>query len=136
MEIKLSRNSLNRSIVILDCHFLVFDLGLDKFELRIVNRIAKELDLMAGLAVMLMLEVLVIAPFGREDDVASRDEEEPRGILALGDEEAAGTLNQRCGIGTDGETERGSKRFAGIFIRFGIFNGIGRVDGREEFGTG
>jgi hypothetical protein len=106
-------------LIVLGDNCFAFHLDLDRYETLFECRIAKERDVIMALAVVLMLKVLVLAPVRREDDVASGDEE-PRGIHALGNEEAAGTLSSRRRLGTDGETERSGKRFADIY------GGVGR----------
>jgi hypothetical protein len=106
-------------LIVLGDNYFASHLDLDRFETLFECRIAKERDIITALAVVLMLEVLVLAPDRREDDVASGDEE-PRGIHALGNEEAAGTLGSRRRLGTDGETECSGKKFADIY------GGVGR----------
>lgn len=114
----------NTPLLILGDKRLASDLGLDRLEVLVERRIAEERDVITALAVVLTPEVFVLVLVQREDDVASGNEEEPLGIQALGNEEAAG----RCILGTDGKTERSGKRFTDRWV--------GRVGGRGELGTG
>ena len=50
------------------------------------TRRKKQRDVMTALAVALMLGVIVLALVRRENDVVNSDEEEPLGVLALGNE--------------------------------------------------
>jgi hypothetical protein len=86
---------------------------------------------MTMLAVVLMLEVIILALVRRcEDDVASCDEEKPIGISALGNEETASAPSPRRRLGTDGETQCGGNRYTDTSS---VVEGVG---GCEELGTG
>ena len=106
-------------LIVLGDNCFAFHLDLNRFETLFECCIAKERDVITALVVDLMLEVLVLAPVWREDDVASGNEQ-PRGIHALGNEEAAGTLSSRRRLGTDEETECSGRGFADIY------GGVGR----------
>jgi hypothetical protein len=105
------------------------DLILNRLEIECEPTIAKEPDIIRGLAVILTLKELVIVSVRFEEDVPSGDKEEPLSFPILSNEKSTGTLSPRPGLGADRETERSGKRLAD-------FNGGARREiKREEPGT-
>ena len=126
----------NTPLMILDVKCLESDLSLDGHEILIERRVAKENDVMAALAVVLTLEVIIIALVGRrKDSVASCYEEEPFSISPLGNEETCSTASPRRRLGTDGETQRSGNRLADTSNGVVVVVVVVKRVGGKEFGT-
>jgi hypothetical protein len=90
-----------------------FGPDLDGFE-EVIKRFGAEKEDVATRCTDFCAGVIDVRPVFREENVARGHEQDLLAVAAFGEIETAGTLGVRCGLGSDGEPERRSKRTANV----------------------